>query len=255
MRWETACGASARSSSRRHRGRTPGRSTPNGRPFQGSTPISPRAPEPHFATSRAPALDRGATNSPSSSSPSTSYSTGSRSFTPRAGAQPRQVREPTGATSSVVDRLDALLLHLLEVVPHALEDLGVVSLPVRDLADHAQGFAGAVRAGRVAREAHVGQVGVVLFSAGGFDAIDPAGPLTQRQLRSPDRRIEGPGQVDEVRCLLFPEVGAVALCHRVSRSQIDLGAVVEGTRILDAELKLFRDIPEPCGQFQGAPRP
>src|SRR5664280_1171979 len=214
MRWETACGASARSSSRRHRGRTPGRSTPNGRPFQGSTPISPRAPEPHFATSRAPALDRGATNSPSSSSPSTSYSTGSRSFTPRAGAQPRQVREPTGATSSVVDRLDAQLLHLLHVVPHRLEHLGVVSLPVRDLADHAQGLPRAVRAGRVARESRVGEVGVVLLYARGIDAIDPAGPLTHRELGPPDCRIEGPGQIDEVRRLLFAEVGAVARGQR-----------------------------------------
>ena len=45
---------------------------------------------------------------------------------------------------SVVDRLDAKPLELLEVVPHVLEHLGRVRLPLQDLADYSQRLASAV---------------------------------------------------------------------------------------------------------------
>src|SRR3954452_19757440 len=53
---------------------------------------------------------------------------------------------------SVLDRLHALPFQVLEVVPHVLENLRRVTLPVDDLADHPHRLSGAVRPRRVPRE-------------------------------------------------------------------------------------------------------
>ncbi len=82
--------------------------------------------------------------------------------------------------SSVVERLDAKPIELLKVVPHALEHLRGLRLPVQDFADHSQGLPSAVGPRRVAREPLSRQVVVILKAARGFQAIDPAGSLAQR---------------------------------------------------------------------------
>jgi hypothetical protein len=64
--------------------------------------------------------------------------------------------------SSVVDCLDAKPLELFKVVPHVLEHLGGVWLPVQDLGNYSQWLPGAVGPRRVARELLVRQVGVIL---------------------------------------------------------------------------------------------
>ena len=60
------------------------------------------------------------------------------------------------------------------MVEHPLEHLGGVALPVVDLADDAQRVAGAVGPRGVAGESLVGDVGVVLERAQGFDDVDVA---------------------------------------------------------------------------------
>ena len=77
---------------------------------------------------------------------------------------------------SVVDGCSSLTLHLGQVVPHGLEHLGGMAVPVLDLADDPQRLAGPIRLGGVAGEALVGQVGVVLEGAGGFNDVDSPAP-------------------------------------------------------------------------------
>lgn len=113
-----------------------------------------------------------------------------------------------------------------------LEHLGRMALPTHDLINHPDRLPGTVRPGRVPREPHVRQVGVVLDRAGGLHPVDPAGTIAQRELRSPGRRIQRRGQVDEVR-LLLAEVGAVARLQQVAWLQVGLRAVVEGSGIPD----------------------
>ena len=68
--------------------------------------------------------------------------------------------------------------------------------PFGDLADDPERVAGTVGTGRVAGEALVGEVGVVLEGAGRLDDVDPLAPLPLRQLAAPDRGVERGGEVD-----------------------------------------------------------
>src|SRR5690606_41679874 len=92
---------------------------------------------------------------------------------------------PTLFRSSVLDGLDALPLELLQMVPHGLELLGRVPLPVRDFARDPQRVPRAVGLRRVARVLLVRQVGVVLDGAGRLHDVDPAAPFADGQFGPP----------------------------------------------------------------------
>jgi hypothetical protein len=100
---------------------------------------------------------------------------------------------------SVVDGLDTLPLEPLEGLPHGLELLRRVPLPVHDLSRYAQRLRGAVGPGRVTWIPLVGQVGIVLDRSGRFHYVDSADPFPERQFRAPGGGIQGAGQVNEGR--------------------------------------------------------
>jgi hypothetical protein len=129
--------------------------------------------------------------------------------------------------SSVDDLGPAFSVHPGERGLHLGEPLGRVGLPVRDLADYAQGLAAAVRLGRVAGKALVGEVGIVLERAGRVDDIDPLAALTFRQLAPPDRRVERAREVNP-RQLAVRVVGSEAGREQVARREVGAGAVLEG---------------------------
>ena len=76
------------------------------------------------------------------------------------------------------------------MVQHGLEHFWGMAHPVLDLPGDSQRLPGPVGLGRIAGEALVGQVGVILERTGGFDDVDPSRSLTLGQLRSPDSRIQ-----------------------------------------------------------------
>ena len=94
------------------------------------------------------------------------------------------------------------------------------------------GRKGSIRAGWVARELFVRQVGAVLRGVHGFHAVDPAGSLAHRQFCTPSGRIQGRGQVDIVRPHTLAEIGALASFQQVPRLQVSLRAVKEGAEVL-----------------------
>ena len=100
-------------------------------------------------------------------------------------------------------------------------------LPLLDIADHAERLARAVGLGRIAGEALVGEVRIVLERPGRLDDIDALTALTLGQLAPPDRRIERAGEVDP-RQLAVGVVGGEAGREKVAHGEVGAGAVVEG---------------------------
>jgi len=115
---------------------------------------------------------------------------------------------------------------------HLGEALRRVRLPGLDLADDAQRLAAAVGLGRVAGEAFVGEIGIVLERARRLDDVDALAALAPGQLAAPDRRVERAREGDP-RLLAVGVVGGVAGREQVVRREVGARAVVEGAGGVD----------------------
>ncbi|AKM06259.1 hypothetical protein AM2010_170 [Pelagerythrobacter marensis] len=134
---------------------------------------------------------------------------------------------------SVDDFGPALGFHPRKRRLHLRQPLGRMGFPRLDLADDLERLARAVRLGRVAGEALVGEVGVVLERAGRLDDIDALPALALGQFTPPDRRVDRTGKVNP-RQLSVGVVGGEAGREQVARREIGAGAVVERPEALRA---------------------
>jgi hypothetical protein len=89
-----------------------------------------------------------------------------------------------------VDDFGAFRLEVFEAIPHLLQLLDRMPLPLRYLSNDTQGIAGAVGEGRIAGKLLIGQVGVINNWAGRLDQVDARRPIAGGELRSPDGGIE-----------------------------------------------------------------
>jgi hypothetical protein len=143
---------------------------------------------------------------------------------------------PVAREQSLIYGLNAKTLGLLDSIAHALQHLRWVRLPVQDLPNHQEGLSSAIGPRGVPGEPLVREVGVVLDWTRGLNLVDTARAGADSQFCAPRGCIQGCGQVDEVRLLSHTEVRAEAGLQRLVQAQPCLGAVVEGTRILNRRL-------------------
>src|SRR5690606_2753455 len=97
-----------------------------------------------------------------------------------------------------------------EAILHLLHLFGSVALPVGDLRNDPQWIPRAVGERRVSWKLLISEVRVVDDRAGGLHDVNPFRSTARRELGTPNRRIQGAGEVHPGECLAFSEVGRAA---------------------------------------------
>src|SRR5690625_925009 len=135
-----------------------------------------------------------------------------------------------GRVPSIQDDVLSLLREPGQVLPHHLDALCAVPSPLLQLLDHSDRFPSAVRPGRIAREALIGDVRVVLQLTYRVHDVDALATLALGELGAPCGRGQRLGDVDVVQRSIRSVVRRMPESEQVPGAQVGLGAVQVDTR-------------------------